>query len=337
MANDFKSSESPISPTSTSEKALSMLNNKAVGRLRNQIILSAKSMLRLWLGWYYHIRLSEIVCSLLTARYERKFQKSRKLPSGTRQAIVNELVEKGYAIRALSDFLIATELDEIQLTSNRIRRGLRDHRCTSNTVDKSGKNFLVRQSSVRAVEMTDPLVRFVAAGFALDIAREYFSQEVRLTNIDYWLNFPTKENSGPVGSQAWHRDYEDRKVLKVFIYLEKVSASNGPFHYVEDTHSHGQWYQNFPTKPPLGVVVNDSDITRSFPEEKIKAFYVDSGTVLFADTAGLHKGGFCEIDERFIFTATYTSFAGISQPLPALIEKGTAESSPVRKLLNKDL
>ena len=174
-------------------------------------------------------------------------------------------------------------------------------------------------------------------GRALDIAREYFLQDVRLTNIDYWLNFPTNVNCQPIGSQQWHRDYEDRKVIKIFVYFTNVSVSNGPFHYVENTHSNGQWYQSFPTKPPLGVVVNDSDITRSFPEEKIKAFYVDAGTVLFADTAGLHKGGFCEVDERFIFTATYTSFAGISQPLPALIEKGTAESSPVRKLFNKDL
>ena len=59
-------------------------------------------------------------------------------------------------------------------------------------------------------------------------------------------------------------------------------------------------------------MVEDNDINTQFQKNEQKTFILKDGTFVFADTSGLHKGGHCISDERFLFTFTYTSFAGIS-------------------------
>ena len=60
------------------------------------------------------------------------------------------------------------------------------------------------------------------------------------------------EGSEAVSSQRWHRDPEDRKLCKVFIYLNDVDENAGHFTYVKGSHYLGKWGKLFPQKPPKG-------------------------------------------------------------------------------------
>ena len=130
--------------------------------------------------------------------------------------------------------------------------------------------------------------------------------------MDYWLNYPVTDREERISSQKWHRDYEDLNLLKMFIFLDDVNAGNGPFCFVERSQRGGTLGDLFKRTPPLGVEVEDAEIKKEIDAESIKTFEVPRGTVLFVDTSGIHRGGFCEHFCRFVYTSSYTTFGGIS-------------------------
>jgi len=175
------------------------------------------------------------------------------------------------------------------------------------------KKFIYRYSEIfKKLDLDDPLIKMSVFGIFHQIARAYFKQNIKITNIDYWLNFPVEENREEISSQKWHRDYEDLNVLKVFVYMTDVDFLSGNLSYVKKSNYGNEYGNNFLRAPPLGVVVEDSKINDSFQSDQIVDFCVPKGTVIFVDTSGLHKGGHCKNVNRFLFTSTYTTFAGIS-------------------------
>lgn len=78
---------------------------------------------------------------------------------------------------------------------------------------------------------TDP--EDALTGFALDpavlaVVHGYYGMFVRLRYVDLWHTLVT--DAPPTQSQLWHRDPEDRLILKVFVTLEDVDEGAGPFH-----------------------------------------------------------------------------------------------------------
>ena len=140
------------------------------------------------------------------------------------------------------------------------------------------------------------------------IADKYY--KMKNTQMRYYNIWKHEVKNGPSkGSQLWHRDREDVKILKVFICIEDVNLNNGPFTYAPGTHFEGK-VKSIPdyiiektgtkrtTDEMMNAVVSDNKWIKSIGE---------AGTVVFADTNGYHKGG--EVDEgyRLLFTCMYVS------------------------------
>jgi hypothetical protein len=226
--------------------------------------------------------------------------------------IVEEVRNNGYAVRFLSDFFDPEIILEIESKAFKQRSLLMSDSKFERRADFEGKSFLRRSSELdNRITLEDPLVQFVVQGRANHIARHYFGQEVKICNIDYWLNLPL-ENGGPTSSQKWHRDFEDRRVLKAFVYLTDVNESNGPLSYLSGSQPGGRYESIFPTRPPLGVVVEDEQLSVVVDPTSLQTFILPRLAVVFADTAGLHRGGYCTSGIRFAFTTTFTTFAGLS-------------------------
>ena len=234
--------------------------------------------------------------------------------SPLQQKILVDLNKKGYSMIHIDEIFgqdyyinylkpIATNV-KIELKKGLKIEGFEDR-------FKRGKDFVARfYDEGKPISFSDNINQIVVNDFFYNIAVKYLDTHPRITNIDYWLNIP-KENT-PRSSQKWHRDYEDLKLLKVFFYLGDVSYQSGPLSYIESTQFNGKYYEIFPRKFPNGVVVEDEEIDKYFSKTQQKTFILKDGTLVFADTSGLHKGGHCTEEERFLYTFTYTSFAGIS-------------------------
>lgn len=129
--------------------------------------------------------------------------------------------------------------------------------------------------------------------------------KMRYYNI--WRHRPF--SNAPMGSQLWHRDREDLKILKVFICLEDVEEQTGPFYYAPGTQLGGSVKNNPETYKEADGTNRTTDemMEKVVPREKWISAIGKKGTVVLADTHGYHKGGYVKEGERLLFTCMYVS------------------------------
>lgn len=169
----------------------------------------------------------------------------------------------------------------------------------------SGKDYLIRlvpfdephgpDSQFLRLALDTKLLRSVAA---------YFGLWPQLHAIGSWLNFPTGQESKK--SQLWHRDPEDVKIVKVFIYLEPVTVEQGPFCFIRRTHPFGALcgtapFHDHPRR------ITDEEMERSFSRDSWVECAGPASTMVLADTVGFHRGGNVRSGRRLLITFTYTS------------------------------
>ena len=127
-------------------------------------------------------------------------------------------------------------------------------------------------------------------------------------------------NGEEVGTRIWHFDREDRRVVKVIIYLNDVSEQDGPFEYIPKhltvSNSILRQFLKFVPKfinlpnPALKYIPNpvfDKDLRQIISASEWKQCLGSAGTVIFVDTANVWHHGKIPHSERVTATFTYTS------------------------------
>ncbi len=260
--------------------------------------------------FFYKIRMSGFIHRLVAKKYNGK----EIIISPLQNYILGDLEVKGYSMVHIDDIFGEGYYEKnLKAVANTVKEKLNnDLQLEGGTYRfKRGKDFVARfYDEDKPISFNDKINELVINDFFYDIAVKYLGTHPRITNIDYWLNIPKLDT--PKSSQKWHRDYEDLKLLKVFFYLGDVTPESGPLSYIESSQHTGKFGEIFPREFPNGIVVEDKEINAHFANNEQKTFTLKDGTLIFADTSGLHKGGHCIRDERFLYTFTYTSFAGIS-------------------------
>ncbi|MEY3288078.1 MAG: hypothetical protein RLZZ419_320, partial [Pseudomonadota bacterium] len=90
---------------------------------------------------------------------------------------------------------------------------------------------------VQGVCLPDSFALFFLSDNILNIVNSCHSMLLRLNYIDTWLSIPTANNIVNY-TEGWHRDHEDLKMIKIFIYLTNVDETMGPFSYLKESQ-HG--------------------------------------------------------------------------------------------------
>ncbi|MBD2302516.1 2OG-Fe(II) oxygenase [Nostoc sp. FACHB-190] len=139
--------------------------------------------------------------------------------------------------------------------------------------------------------------------------------EQRLLNItEHYLGLPVAyhgtyfrrdiANKLEQGSRRWHLDPEDRKVLKIIIYVNDVSESQGPFQYIPLSFTE-KIVQSL--KYTYGYISNQT-MQQIIPPDNYKSCIGSAGTVIFAGTGSIfHRGKPPETSDRFTIFFDYTS------------------------------
>lgn len=133
-----------------------------------------------------------------------------------------------------------------------------------------------------------------AAKVLTPIASAYLGQPALLRFYNLWETRPT--TGAPSRSQLWHRDREDRVIAKAFLYLSEVTADAGPLTYAPGTHAYGPCYGQHPTlfrEAGSGWErATDDAMAALVPAQDWQIATGPIGTLVLADTAGYHKGGY---------------------------------------------
>ncbi|MDZ4285439.1 MAG: phytanoyl-CoA dioxygenase family protein, partial [Candidatus Sungbacteria bacterium] len=182
------------------------------------------------------------------------------------------------------------------------------------------------------------LTKFVLDKKVRDVVNTYLG--MRSKYYYYFLNLthPIGEGDKAQKSQRWHRDPEDKKLCKIFLYLTDVDETAGPFTYISGS-AYGMKYANlFPQKCPIGYYPRDGAVEPHIDPKDIRTLTGRSGTIIFCDTAGLHKGGYATQKERLMFTGGYLSLAsviplGVRYPKSDLYELSPAPEMRLSKKL----
>jgi hypothetical protein len=157
-----------------------------------------------------------------------------------------------------------------------------------------------------------PLKNMLNKSFLTDIASSYFKQKCKLTYADYWYTLKSKSDDKAVYSQNWHADPEGDKILKVFIYFNDVDSNGGALQYIKGSQQGGKNYHIMSSaKRNTSFYPTDDFIAKFFEENDITNASAPKGTVVLADTRGLHRGGKCISIERLMAVGMFLD-GGIS-------------------------
>jgi ectoine hydroxylase-related dioxygenase (phytanoyl-CoA dioxygenase family) len=127
-----------------------------------------------------------------------------------------------------------------------------------------------------------------------------------------WYSVPQPEEADRVASQRWHRDFNDKHLLKAFVYLVDVDESTGPFEYVPGSAPGGPYADAWPWRPLGDNYPPEDALEQRIPAEAVRVFTGPKGTLLFCNTAGFHRGGFATARPRVLATVTYSSPASLA-------------------------
>ena len=174
-----------------------------------------------------------------------------------------------------------------------------------NGQDVKGKDYIVRVVPKDLEYGSDsPLLKVALDQTLLEIVAAYLRMWPRLHAVGAFLNFATEDEAKE--SQLWHRDSEDRKLVKVFIYLSDVGSEKGPFCYIPKTHPFSSGAGTVPHHKDKKRILDD-EMASVFPKECWLECTGPANTMILADTVGFHRGGKPMTGTRLMITFTYTS------------------------------
>jgi hypothetical protein len=240
---------------------------------------------------------------LANAGARRRLSRHKPALDDVQQRIVQEVRAEGYSVLSFAELFPEVEEGLVNEKAGKPAPALRR---------RAGKEFVIRRYSYGVtLGLDDPWLRLAADRRMLDIANAYHGLLSKLEYVDLWYTPPVAKDTPRRVSQHWHRDFNDRNLLKAFIYLVDVDDGTGPFEHIPGTEPGGALSHMWPWRP-LGVNYPPVDEFESWAaSQPRRTFTGPKGTMLFCNTAGFHRGGFATRSARVLATFTYDSPAAL--------------------------
>ncbi len=175
----------------------------------------------------------------------------------------------------------------------------------------------------------------------LNIIENYIGLPITFHGVHLRKDFPSNNQFGTL---LWHSDAEDRRIIKIFVYLNDVTEQTGPFEYIPRSltplfsWNYYQLYYKLWQSGYLGI--NDEEVKRVIPKSAWKSCPGSAGTVIFVDTKNTLHHGTVRTEERsslfFCYTANpperpdlCTQYWDDTYPRAELLSSSDVEKVPV--------
>ena len=245
-----------------------------------------------------------------------RYWRNRSAPAPAEAAVIRELRANGIAMVPMDDLFPKERFAELQEFVRRreaapgfaaLLRG--EGRTAVDTKKKSA--FLVNLwEGEHVLDLLHPFLRFSLSSPVTSIVAGYLGMLPKFREFYLEVTVPIPAGTEPFASQRWHADPEDRRMTKVFLYLNDVDADAGPFTYIRSTHGRGKYRNLFPSNLNKGRRPDPAFIERVIPFEDIVLATGRAGTVIFCDTSGVHRGGYATRSRRIMYTSVFTTPGG---------------------------
>jgi hypothetical protein len=180
----------------------------------------------------------------------------------------------------------------------------------------------------------DKIIHWGLSDRLLDIAENYLGVPIGYDGANVFF---TKADGIEAGPRRWHRDAEDRRMLKIAVYLNDVDEDGGPLQVLRRRlPDHDRMVRGkFPilSQQKLETVLGDFD-----PDRDVVTCTGKAGTVIFADTASFYHRGKpasardrCAIFFNYMNRAPLRPFRCERTPISRAQTKHLAASMPQRQ------
>ncbi|MDD1428324.1 phytanoyl-CoA dioxygenase family protein [Dolichospermum sp. ST_sed9] len=143
-----------------------------------------------------------------------------------------------------------------------------------------------------------------------NIIENYIGLPIAFHGVHVRKDFP---NEKQLETLLWHKDSEDRRMIKVIIYLNDVTEKHGPFEYIPLPTNALEKVKNYQVDYELWrtnfLGINDEKMKKIIPKSAWKSCPGKAGTVIFADVRNILHHGTIRTEERSTLFFTYTANA----------------------------
>ena len=253
----------------------------------------------------------------------RSFAKTPPRLNTLQQSLLNELNQNGVAVcrfdELLDDRALWNRLSnnvEAFISSQRVQEAIAKAQKTFQ--EKRDANAVTHyilsyydQNTKPLIDAGAPLLDLALRPRILDVVNSYLGMWSRLIYFDMWHTLPLDTDTH-ILSQRWHRDPEDRKKIRIFLYFNDVDEQAGAMEYFAGSQMGGPYQNLFPWEDPLRTPYPpEEELIRRIPNAQRILLSGPRGTLIFCDTAGFHRGGIAKTKPRIVATAAYVTPASL--------------------------
>jgi hypothetical protein len=160
----------------------------------------------------------------------------------------------------------------------------------------------------------------------LNVIGTYFGCKPTISYMVAWWSVPS--NDGAQHAEKFHRDYDDLKFAKLFVYLTDVDELSGPHVYVKGTHSSDKLIAR--------KRYEDNEVIENFPNPRDHLRLTGkAGTSFVETTFGLHRGVPPSDKPRLLFQVLYSLKPNIGGPKRPLVGPESFETSRLDSYINR--
>lgn len=292
----------------------------------------------------------------LNRRYIAGARKHAAPPIGEAgRRVAQDLGANGIAFARFEEFFPPEFFSTI---SDRFYAYLSEFQRTASAASAKGKGvFLDTIHKAHTFVTEDAVSTYLADPGIAAVAAQYMGMVPRFVGSSFWRTRPAT-GADRLYSQLWHRDYNDRMLVKVFLYLTDVGEREGYFEFLAGSHESGQLGAEFDRIGPDGfraypeASVIDPRVAalpvhrldevpverrsgEAAPWHRIPAVVrgiAPRGTLIFADTYGLHRGGFVQSGHRDMVMTTYSTNFNVHKPHYAVTRRFADTLSPFMRM-----
>jgi hypothetical protein len=295
-------------------------------------------MIRLKLQRFYHyLWRQETFRRFLNLRRELLFWRMKKNPHIYQiettefvKSISKDLKSYGYALAHVANLREEFNVESLQ----------RDFQNLSRVGEKvalpnEAKTYIDRivQDDIEISSIAPNLYQLILNSELASVAAHYFGLTPTLTSFKLWRSHSNKGLAGRVASQNWHRDFNEFRMLRVFVYFNDVSLKTGAGQYIRGSHYAGDSYNLLQYSEESGTYATEEEVSNFFTPDRIVTAEGSAGTLVFMDTAGLHRGGYHLVEsERLVALITYSTGADL---VPCLTPLNLAAWSQLPKFMRE--
>lgn len=119
-----------------------------------------------------------------------------------------------------------------------------------------------------------------------------------------WWSSPSRSEAEE--AELFHRDRDDYRFVKLFLYLTDVDEESGPHAYVRGSHRSAKLLDR--------RRYTEDEIAAAFPAEDVLSITGKAGSHFLENTFGMHRGIPPKSKQRLIFQVLYSMMPHISGP-----------------------